>query len=122
MMKRTMLILVSIALVAAGLSQCTAHRSSAYEAKMVDLRSQVQVGDNIFEAAKKIEGRYHYTSGPLDPTKLGKELWLHVNFGLQPTFIETAAYTADVNLPFDDNKPISAVIKANSNGVITSIE
>jgi len=121
-MKRIILILGLLVLVVAGLSQCTAYRSSVYEEKMVDLRSQVQIGDNIYEAAKKIEGRYHYISGPLDLTKLDKELWLHVNFGLQPTFIETVTYASDVELQFGDHKPISAVIKADSDGVVTSIE
>ena len=89
---------------------------------MNDLRAQVQVGDNIHAVAKKIEGRYHYTSGPLDPTKLGKELWLHVDFGLQPTSIETINYVTDVDLPLNANGRISAIIKATPNGTITSIE
>ena len=108
-MKPLLLSLVVIALVALGLSQCTLHRTSIYDAKMRDLRQQVQVGENIYAAAKKIEGRYHHTSGPLDPTKLGKQLWLHVNFGLEPTAMETIAYVTDAKLPFDDNKKISAI-------------
>lgn len=121
-MKRALTALISVAIVASGLSQCTLHRSSVYVSKMNDLRSQVHVGDNIHDAAKKIKGRYHSTTGPLDPSRLGKELWLHVDFGLQPTLAETLAYTADVKLPFDRNERISAIIKANSKGTITSIE
>lgn len=89
---------------------------------MSDLRSQVQVGDNIHFAAKRIEGRYHYTTGPLDPTKLGKELWVNVDFGLTPSAIETIAYTADVDLPSNANRRISAIIKATPDGTITTIE
>jgi hypothetical protein len=121
-MKSILLTVAAAIMIVVSLSQCTAHRSSVYNSKMNDLRSQVQVGDNIYEAAKKIKGRYHYTTGPLDPTKRGKELWLHVNFGLQPTFAETMAYTAEIDLPFDDNKPISAIIKADAAGTITNIE
>ena len=121
-MKRVLIAFAAVVLLAAGLSQCTMHRTSVYEAKMADLRRQVKVGDNIYAAAKKIDGRYHYTSGPLDPTKLGKELWLHVNFGLQPTTLESVAYAADVAPPFGSNKPISAIIKAGADGTITSIE
>lgn len=109
-------------IVVLGLSQCTTQRTSTYEAMMSDLRSQVQVGDNIHSAARKIEGRYHYTSGPLDPTDLGKELWLHVDFGLMPSTIETIAYTADVDLPSNSNRRISAIIKATQDGTITTIE
>jgi hypothetical protein len=89
---------------------------------MEDLRLQVQIGDNIYQASKKIEHRYHYTTGPLDPTKLGKNLWLHVNFGLEPTFLETMAYTAGISLPFSSNNQITAIIKADIDGRITSIE
>ena len=89
---------------------------------MSDLRSQVQVGGNIHTAAKKIEGLYHHTTGPLDPTKLGKELWLHVDFGLNPTAIETIGYTADVDLPSNANRRIGAIIKATPDGTITTIE
>ena len=121
-MKTILPSLSAVAFVVLGLPQCTSQRTSTYEAKMSDLRSQVQVGDNIHTAAKKIEGRYHYTTGPLDPTKLGKELWLHVNFGLKPTAIETIAYTADVDLPSNANRRISAIIKATPDGTITTIE
>lgn len=121
-MKSVLITLAAVVVLAAGLSQCTAHRASVYEAKMEDLRTQVKVGDNIYAAAKKIEGRYHYTSGPLDPMKLGKQLWLHVDFGLQPTTIESVAYSANASPPFMSNKPISAVIKAGADGTITSIE
>ena len=117
-----LIILTVLVIIVVTLSLSTVRRSSVYRTKMDDLRSQVQVGGNIYDAAKKIEGRYHYTTGPLDPTKLEKELWLHVNFGLKPTFLETIAYSADVSLPFDDNKPISAVIKADAAGTITSSE
>lgn len=121
-MKRILITVATAIMIVVSISQCTVHRSSVYEAKMDDLRSQVQVGDNIYEAAKKIEGRYHHTTGPLDPTKRGKELWLHVNFGLQPTLAETMAYTAEIDLPFDDNKPITAIIKADAAGTITNIQ
>jgi len=121
-MKRPLIAIAALAVISLGLSQCTLHRSATYKAQMEDLRSQVQVGDDIHAAAKKIDGRYHYTTGPLDPTKLGKELWLHVDFGLSPTFLETMAYTADVSLPFDKNEAISAVIKADADGTITRIE
>jgi hypothetical protein len=114
--------LIAVVIVIFGLSHCTVHRTSTYETMMSDLRSQVQVGDNIHSAAKKIEGRYHYTSGPLDPTDLGKELWLHVDFGLKPSAIENIAYTSDVNLPSSANRRISAMIKATPDGTITTIE
>jgi len=121
-MNKLLRTLAAVAIVAFGLSQCTAQRTSTYEAMMSDLRSQVQIGDNIHYVAKKIEGRYHYTRGPLDPTKLGKELWLHVDFGLQSSAIETIAYTADVALPSNANRRISAIIKATPDGTITTIE
>lgn len=121
-MKRVLIALSTVVILAVGLSQCTMHRTSVYEAKMDDLRTQVKVGDNIHTAAKKIDSRYHYASAPFDPTKLGKELWLHVSFGLQPTTLESVAYATDVSSPFVSNKPISAVIKAGVDGTITSIE
>ncbi|MGJ8655541.1 MAG: hypothetical protein ACSHX6_03745 [Akkermansiaceae bacterium] len=120
-MKHPLKILTLLTLTAITLSQCTPYRSHVYKTKMKDLRTQVHIGDNIHAAKTKITDRYHYTSGPSDPTKLGKELWLHVNFGLQPTLLETLAYTADISLPFD-NKPISAIIKATPDGTITTIE
>jgi hypothetical protein len=53
---------------------------------------------------------------------LGKELWLHVDFGLKPSAIETIAYTADIDLPSTANRRISAIIKATPDGTITTIE
>ena len=93
-----------------------------YEEKMNDLREQVKVGDNIYVIASEIEGRYHYIQGPLDPTKLGNELWLHVNFGLKPTALETIAYASNVDIPFLSNRRISAIIKSKPDGTITKIE
>jgi hypothetical protein len=121
-MKRIPASLTAVTLVVLGLTQCTSQRTSTYEAMMSDLRSQVRIGDNIHSAAKKIEGRYHCISGPLDPTKLGKELLVHVDFGLNPSVIETIAYTADVDLPSNANRRISAIIKATPDGTITTIE
>ena len=89
---------------------------------MADLRSQVKIGDNIFDAEKKIRGRYHYVTKPYDPAKLGEKLCMDVNFGLQPTLMETFAYAADSRLPFDKNEGISGVVVSNAKGTITSIE
>ncbi len=104
------------------LSQCTMHRSSVYKAQMADLRSRVKEGQNIFDAEKRIRGRYHYVTKPYDPTNLGKELCMNVDFGLQPTLMETLAYTADVKLPFDKNDSISAIVVSDASGTIKSIE
>ena len=102
-------------------SQCTMHRTAKYEEGMADLRQQVKIGDDIFEAEKRIKDRYHYVTEPYDPTKLGKVLWMNVDFGLQPTFVETIAYTADIE-PIGDNKPISAIVVADPSGTVTAIK
>ena len=47
---------------------------------------------------------------------------MEVDFGLQPTLMETIAYTADVELPYDKNESISASIVADASGKIIAIE
>lgn len=89
---------------------------------MADLRNQVKAGQNIFDAEKRIRGRYHHVTKPYDPTHLGDKLWMRVEFGLQPTFMETFAYAANVKSPFDKNEIISAIVVSDSSGTITSIE
>ena len=104
------------------LSQCAPGRSAAYHARMADLRDQVKIGEDIHSATKRIKGRYHIVTQPYDPTGLGRELHSDVDFGLPVTFFESVAYAADTRPPFDENEPISAVIKARSNGTILAIE
>lgn len=104
------------------LSQCAPGRSAAYHANMEDLRNQVKIGENIHSATKRIKGRYHIVTKPHDPTGLGRELHSDVDFGLPVTFLESVAYAADTRPPFDENEPISAIIKARSNGTIVAIE
>lgn len=107
---------------AVPLSQCAPGRSAAYHANMEDLRNQVKIGEDIHTATKRIKGRYHIVTEPYDPTGLGRELHSDVDFGLPVTFFESLAYAADTRLPFDDNEPISAILKARSNGTIVAIE
>ena len=113
---------VCIATAAVSLSQRAPGRAAAYHAHMVDLKGQVKIGENIHAATKRIKGRYHMVTEPYDPTGLGRELRSDVDFGLPVTFFESLAYAADTRLPSDDNEPISAIIKARSNGTIVAIE
>lgn len=113
---------VCFATAAVPLSQCAPGRAAAYHAHMADLSGQVKIGENIHAATKRIKSRYHMVSEPHDPTGLGRELHAEVDFGLPVTFFETLAYTADSRLPSDDDEPISAIIKARSNGTIVAIE
>lgn len=114
--------LVCFATAAVPLSQCAPGRAAAYHAHMVDLGGEVKIGENIHVATKRIKGRYHMVSEPYDPTGLGRELHADVDFGLPVTFFESVAYAADARLPMDDDEPISAIIKARSNGTIVAIE
>jgi hypothetical protein len=114
--------IVCIATAVVPLSQCAPGRSAAYHAHMEDLRNHVRIGENIHTATKRIKSRYHIVSEPYDPTGLGRELHSDVDFGLPVTFFESVAYAADARPPFDDNEPISAIIKARSNGTIVAIE
>lgn len=121
-MKRPLAIVILLVGLIVSISQCTIHRSYVYNQKLEDLREQISIGDNIYQAASKIEGRYVATIGPLDPTNSGKELWLHVDFGLKATELETAEYLLNMRFPFSDNSRITSIIIADSNGVIKSIE
>ena len=104
------------------LSQCTLHRSSVYKAQMADLRSQVKVGQNIFDAEKRIRERYPHVTKPYYSTISRDELVMHVDFGLRTTQMEDFAYAFDSRLPFDKNERIVGIVVADATGTITSIE
>ena len=98
------------------------HRSSVYKSQMADLRSQVKVGQNIFDAEKRIRERYRHVTKPHYRTISRNELVMHVDFGLRTTQMEDFAYAFDAKLPFDKNERIVGIVVADATGTITSIE
>ncbi len=118
---QTVIIVSTTVGVALGAVCCTPFRDAKRDRKMEDLRSIVSEGDNIYSARKKIDGRYHSVSKIYDPTKLGNELLMNIDFGLTPTALETFSYVTDVRIPFDKNENLGALIEADPDGTIRDI-
>ena len=82
----------------------------------------MKVGQNIYDAEKKIRGRYRNVTKPYHNTISREELVMHVDFGLLHTELEGLAYAFDARLPFDKNEGISGIVIADATGTITAIE
>jgi hypothetical protein len=116
------LILFCLILLCLSISWSAIHRTTSYQHGMSDLREQVKVGQDIYEARKRIEHRFHFATAPYFPKEDHNELWMNVSFGIQPGPMETLAYTTGLRLPFSRGERISAIVKATPAGRITAIE
>ena len=98
-------------------------RAGIYRRSMEDLRQEVKIGEDIFDAKSKIEDRYHSVSEPYDPSKDGEVLWMDVSFGLRPNALETFLYSADlpISLPSFGSGRISALVVADHDGSVMEI-
>jgi len=101
-----------------GLTSCTAAPSPEYQRKMARLRSIVPIGSDIHKAKRNLEREGFETSEIYDPTKLGKVLWMNVDFGIQPGSLNTLFYTGDIE---HRSAPISGLVEATPSGKVTLI-
>jgi hypothetical protein len=98
---------------------CGMDRDAVLKEQKKKVNDAIKVGDDIYEARDKIisEG-FRIQYGPAFPTKTRKYLMMVVDYGIQPTSLETFKYTAGIK----NDGLISGVIKADADGTITSIE
>jgi len=111
--------LVFLTLAAACLlASCGATLSPQYERKMSQLRGIVPIGSDIHRAKRDLEREGFETSNIYYPTKLGKKLWMNVDFGIRGGSMETFLYTAGIE---HTSAPISGLVEANPAGKVTAV-
>lgn len=105
---------IFVSLLIAG---CGVNQSSQYESRLEGLKSIVKPGDNIYTTQKMLKSKGIDVSDVHDPTGLGKNLSIHVHFGLSAGVIDGVKYASGV----PDEGSISALIEADGSGKIVSI-
>lgn len=99
---------------------CSVQRQHLIDESRKDVRNLINVGDDIYQAKERLkENGFKIKYGPDFPTKTKKYLMMIVDFGADPNLKETVAYTLGAG---EGSGPIDGIIKADPNGVITSIE
>lgn len=103
-----------------GIFGCDSERREVVEAEKESVRSLVQIGDNIYDVKAKLEAEgFRISYGPDYPTKTRKYLMMIVDYGVIPNGEEAFRYTVGIE---GDDELIDGIIKADTEGVITSIE
>lgn len=111
---------IPIALVFGMISSCSVLRDQKFESNTKEVKGLIEVGDDIFEAKKKLEeSGFKIKAGPVFATKNKDYYSMLVDYGLQPNAWEKMKLAA--GLPGID-KSLSGVIEADKDGKIYKIE
>jgi len=105
-----------------GLCSCSLSRDYEARKKLSKVNSIVKIGDNIYEAEKKLKDAGFRVSKPYFPTDSKNIYWMDDFYGLRHTPIEQAGY--GLALPFPTvgtPQPIRGKIEANVSGEIFNI-
>ena len=102
-----------------GCNGCNTSRDAIVEEKKEKVNAAIKIGDDIFEARDKlIEEGFKIQYGPDFPTKTRKYYMMIVDYGLVPNELDNFKYMAGI----ENDKLMTGVIKADSDGKITSIK
>ncbi|PXA03975.1 hypothetical protein DDZ13_10075 [Coraliomargarita sinensis] len=111
---------ITILLIVLFLAGCNSQRDQVVSEKSEAARSEIKIGDDIFEAKNKLVTKgFGIKYGPDFPTKTERYLMMIVDYGVDPSGLEVFKYTVGIESNAD---PISGIIKATPEGKITSIE
>ena len=124
MLQKIMITLLILGLSLTGLISCcsVARQTRVVEAQTI-VKEVVEMGDNIFEAKKKLEakGLRIMADGPNFATEDKSYYSMVIDYGLSPTAWDTFKYTVELP-PSKNEKPIYGLIEADKNGKIYKIE
>jgi hypothetical protein len=95
------------------------NRDSKYQQKLDIVKSEIKIGDNIFEAKIKLQKNgFKIKYGPDHPTTDKAYYLMLIDFGIQPSVWEKFKYTVGIDF---NGRPRSGKVKASALGKIVDI-